>query len=191
MDEDNPNSWIRHNPQDPDITTNITLQLTLTERDKKLWDIMDKATYVFLHEDQRILFSHPCARSHRYATISAMAGRSSDVDYWHKNKNGPGSWKKGVPAPQCDIRIPGIVHEASTLYMGGSDFQKENVTRKANSYPVVDASYRPYGCKNVYVTGAALFPTAGSWNPVLVIAGYAQDLAAKIVEKRMRIWSRL
>ena len=30
----------------------------------------------------------------------------------------------------------------------------------------VDRTYRPYGLEkgNVYVTGAGLFPTAGSWN---------------------------
>jgi hypothetical protein len=32
----------------------------------------------------------------------------------------------------------------------------------------VDKSYRPWGLEkgNVYVTGAGLFPTAGSWNRV-------------------------
>lgn len=33
----------------------------------------------------------------------------------------------------------------------------------------VDKTYRPFGLEkgNVYVTGAGLFPTAGSWNRVL------------------------
>lgn len=33
----------------------------------------------------------------------------------------------------------------------------------------VDKTYRPYGLEkgNVYVTGAGLFPTAGSWNRML------------------------
>jgi choline dehydrogenase-like flavoprotein len=30
------------------------------------------------------------------------------------------------------------------------------------------------------VTGAALFPTAGSWNPTLTICGFAQDLARRL-----------
>lgn len=138
------------------------------------------------------MYTHLCVRLNRYTAISIMAGiRSADVDYWHKNKNGPGSWKKGVPAPQNDIHIPGIVHEASTLYMGGPDFQARNATRGESSRPSVDASYQLYGCKNVYVAGAALFPTAGSWNPVLAICGYAQDLATKIVEKPRRVWSKL
>ena len=34
-----------------------------------------------------------------------------------------------------------------------------------------------------FVTGAALFPTAGSWNPTLTMCGYAQDLARKLHPK--------
>ena len=36
----------------------------------------------------------------------------------------------------------------------------------------VNKTYRPYGLEtgNVYVTGAALFPTAGSWNRVSILS---------------------
>jgi len=164
-DEDNPNSWVRHNVGDPDITSNVVLQFTLTEKDKKLWNIMDKATY---------------------DVVSVLAGSSSaDVEYWDNSRDGSGSWQKGKPA-QHDIRTPGIVHEASTLYMGELDLGGGcNVKRDFGPQPAVDASYRSYGCKNVYVTGSALFPTAGSWNPVLTICGYAQDLATKIVNNTL------
>jgi hypothetical protein len=35
-----------------------------------------------------------------------------------------------------------------------------------------------------HVTGGALFPSAGSWNPTLTMCGFAQDLARKIVPKK-------
>ena len=46
LDEHNPNSWVRRNAQDPDVTTNVKVQLTLTDVDHKLWDTMDNATSV-------------------------------------------------------------------------------------------------------------------------------------------------
>lgn len=45
-------------------------------------------------------------------------------------------------------------------------------------------SFSPYGIENVHVTGAALFPTAGSWNPTMTMCGYAQDLAYKLHEMK-------
>ena len=54
------------------------------------------------------------------------------------------------------VRVPGIVHEACSLYM--SDNLEED------THASVDSSYRPRGCDGVYVTGAAIFPTSGSWN---------------------------
>jgi hypothetical protein len=40
----NEHSWIKPNRQDPDITTNIKLQVMLDDTDKQLWDVMDEAT---------------------------------------------------------------------------------------------------------------------------------------------------
>jgi choline dehydrogenase-like flavoprotein len=122
---------------------------------------------------------------YRYDAISVIAGGSSaNVEYW-RNSAVLGDWEKEKP-PQTAISTPGIIHEASTLYMGDSD-KWEEVKPNSGSYPAVDSSYKPYGCKNVYVTGSALFPTAGSWNPTLTICGYTQDLAARIVKNRTRI----
>ena len=74
--------------------------------------------------------------------------------------------------------------------------------------PSVDKTYRPYGLEkgNVYVTGAGLFPTAGSWNrmlhlsittpaPILIritlatptIVGFAQHLAKTLVMPPKRV----
>ena len=95
-----------------------------------------------------------------------------NLEYWHDDGTGSGDgiWKKERPA-QKEIRIPGVVHEASTLYVG----------KESEPGACLDESYRPFGCKNVYVTGGAILPTAGSWNPTLTLCGYAQDLAKKIV----------
>ncbi|THG95684.1 hypothetical protein EW026_g6015 [Hermanssonia centrifuga] len=155
LDEENRDSWLRRNPQDPDLTTNVKLQITLSEKDHSLWDIMDHAT-------QTDLFS--------YDAIAAMADDEvRNLQYWH-NSSG---WSSRKP-PVSEIRVPGIVHEGSTLYMGP----------QGDPAAAVDDRYRPYGCQNVYVTGAALFPAAGSWNPTLTMCGFAQDLARKLVPKR-------
>ncbi|THU79690.1 FAD/NAD(P)-binding domain-containing protein [Dendrothele bispora CBS 962.96] len=155
LDENNTNSWVKRNPQDPDVTTNVKLQVTLTDVDRNLWDVMDKATFDAIEV---------IARS-----------EAANLEYWHDNSSGDGSgtWKKTKPDSKQN-RVPGVVHEASTLYMGP----------KADSHAAVDEMYRPYGCENVYVTGGAIFPTAGSWNPTLTMCGYAQDLASKIVHPK-------
>ncbi|KDQ11216.1 hypothetical protein BOTBODRAFT_35520 [Botryobasidium botryosum FD-172 SS1] len=152
--EHNPNSWVRRNPQDPDPTTNVQVQLTLAKEDRELWDTMDDATY---------------------HAIKVMAGEEAGtLEYWHPyDTAGNGAWKSEQPN-QADIRIPGAVHEASTLFVGPESERQASV----------DKDYKPFGTENVYVTGAALFPSAGSWNPTLTMCGYAQDLATKIVPKR-------
>jgi len=133
-----------NNTKDP--TTNITLQFTLSDDDRKLWDVMDQATY---------------------QSIETMSGQSN-IEYWDTSTQG---WIEEKPAVDS-IRIPGIVHEASTAYVG----------KKSNGGSL-DSWYRPHGVKNVFVTGGALFPTAGSWNPTLTMCGFAQDLARKLHPK--------
>ncbi|KAJ7853011.1 hypothetical protein B0H14DRAFT_3108503 [Mycena olivaceomarginata] len=155
LDENNPESWVRRNPQDPDVTTNVKLQVTLTQVDRDLWDVMDQATF---------------------EAIEVMAdSEAHQLEYWHEDESGTGTgtWNKMRPETK-EIRIPGVVHEASTLYMGP----------KSDPHAALDEHYRPHGCKNVYVTGGAIFPTAGSWNPTLTMCGYAQDLARKIVQPK-------
>jgi len=142
--ENNPNNFLRPDPKNPDLTTNVLLQYTLTDDDKKLWDVMDQATY---------------------KTIEAMSGGSRALEYWDDDLQG---WTKEHPAVK-NIRIPGIVHEASTSYVGD----------QANGGSL-DELYRPHGLKNLFVTGAGILPTAGSWNPTMTICGYAQDLARRL-----------
>ncbi|KAM0418762.1 hypothetical protein ACHAPT_012272 [Fusarium lateritium] len=136
-----------------DTSCNVTLQYTLNDKDRALWDVMDTATY---------------------DTIKAMSGgdeSESSIEYWDEAKHG---WFKAKPAVDT-IRIPGVVHEASTCFVGPKDAGGS-----------LDDHYRPHGIENVFVTGAALFPTAGSWNPTLTMCGYAQDLAHKLHEMKIK-----
>ncbi|KAM3452931.1 hypothetical protein MY3296_004200 [Beauveria thailandica] len=144
--ENNAQNYVKLN-KGTDPTCNVTLQYTLTPDDHACWDVMDTATY---------------------ATIQEMAGgdkHASSIEWWDEEAHG---WKKTKPKVNT-IRIPGVVHESSTCFMGP----------KASGGSV-DELYRPHGIENVHVTGAALFPTAGSWNPTMTMCGYVQDLAEKL-----------
>ncbi|KAH7887270.1 hypothetical protein F5I97DRAFT_1925721 [Phlebopus sp. FC_14] len=148
LEENNPNSLITP-LDDPDLTTNIRLQILPSDNDLKLQTLMDQATY---------------------DAVKVMAG-SQPIQYWNSALAKPG-WQTAQP-PASAIHPPGIVHEASTLHMS------DDLSGDAKA--AVGPDYKPKGCGNVYVTGGALFPSAGSWNPTLTMCGYAQDLAAKLV----------
>ncbi|CAE6362802.1 unnamed protein product [Rhizoctonia solani] len=153
LSEHNKESFFRLNPNDTtgDPTANCVLQVVLDKKDEKLWDTMDKATF---------------------KAIEIMAGKG-DIEWWHQPKGKPPpeqvGWKKERPGKET-IRMEGIVHEAGLLPMG----------EDSDPNACVDRNYKLKGVSNVYVTGGALFPTSGSWNPTLTMCGYAQDLAKKL-----------
>ncbi|CAE6531256.1 unnamed protein product [Rhizoctonia solani] len=155
LSEGNDKSFFRLNPNNStkDPTANCVLQVIMDEKDYKLWDVMDKATY---------------------EAIEVMAGNGNEVEWWHQPKGDSSAtktgWKKTRPGNDT-IRMEGIVHEAGLLPVG-DDPNDPNAC--------VDSNYKLKGVSNVYVTGAALFPTSGSWNPTLTMCGYAQDLAKKL-----------
>ncbi|KAF7437535.1 hypothetical protein PC9H_004377 [Pleurotus ostreatus] len=111
-----------------------------------------------------------------FKAIEVLAGErhTDDIEWWHEPKGaGSGEWKAYRPGNDT-IRMDGIVHEASLLPLGdGED-------------ACVDNNYKLKGVNNVYLTGGALFPTAGSWNPTLTMCGFAQDLAIKLTPKENR-----
>lgn len=148
----NDRSWVRQNDSD-DPTTNIDLQLILSQREQSLWDLLDDATY---------------------QTLEAVTGKAKDgrapLEYWVEDADGNGSWTTERPSAE-EIRQTIIVHEASMLWMGNDP-----------ATSVVDFNYRPHGVHNVYVTGGGLFPTSGSWNPTLTMCGLAQDLADRLTQ---------
>jgi len=133
-----------------DPTTNVTLQLQPGPMEMALWDLMDDAA---------------CR------TVEALAQRSADapsaIEYWIDE--GPSGYWHSARVPGRQVRAHLIVDEASPLWIGEDP-----------SSSVVGLDYRPHGVRNVYVTGAALFPTAGSWNPTLAVCGLAQDLADRL-----------
>lgn len=108
-----------------------------------------------------------------FDAIEVMAGKGQEIEWWHQPKpaDKPGVWERSRPGVET-IRMEGIVHEASTLPMGD------------DRNCCVDSNYKVKGVSNVYVTGGALFPTSGSWNPTLTMCGYAQDLAIRLTPKR-------
>jgi choline dehydrogenase-like flavoprotein len=86
------------------------------------------------------------------------------VEYWHANGTSV-SWEHKRPSRE-QMRGSALFHEASTLWIGNEDYSS-----------VVGLDYRPHGVKNVFITGGALWPSAGSWNPTLSMVGLAQHLA--------------
>jgi choline dehydrogenase-like flavoprotein len=144
LDYRNENNWFRKT-EDGDPTTGMLLQVVENENDLSVWDAMDEATFEMLEK-----------------VLSPKGARR--VEYWHAAPNGSGTWVAERPSVE-QIRVPGLVHEGSTLWIGEEDDA------------VVGLDYRPRGVKNVYVTGGALWPTGASWNPTMVMVAFAQHLA--------------
>jgi hypothetical protein len=96
-----------------------------------------------------------------YDIIAAIAGAQADkLEYWHDSQK-PAEARWGTTKPEPDmVHVPGVVHEASTLMLSDDHFDVKNQGQKAS----VDKEYRAAGLGNVFVTGGAIFPTAGSWN---------------------------
>ena len=116
-------------------------------------------------------------------------GKDGQIEYWHDAKEekvsinhqhdrryvlaGAG-WKQERPPAEM-VRVPGLVHETSTLYMS-DDLEND-------PHASVDSQYRPRQCTNVYVTGGAIFPTSGSWNRewlVLVCGDHSLTLVQRL-----------
>ena len=90
------------------------------------------------------------------------------LEYWHKSDK---SWRKDYP-PLGQIRNTFLVHDASTMWIGS----------RGDTEAPVGLDYRLQGVNNVYITGGALWPTGGSWNPVLTIVAMAMHLADTLYE---------
>lgn len=148
LDYQNPENWLKRDGE-ADPTTNVMLQVLANDTDRETWDTMDAGTFQMLE--------------------LAMSPKGPQrVQYWHGAPDA-GDWQSTRP-PADQIRVPALVHEGSTLWIG------------ADSSAVVATDYRPYGTNNVYVTGAGLWPTSGSWNPTLTMVALAQNLADRLCD---------
>ena len=146
LDHKNQQNWFQlgDNCESGDITSNCKLQVVTNINDNTLWNTMDESTFQLLEK-----------------VVPLQEG----LEYWHKD----GGWKASRPAPKL-YRHDGLVHEASTMWIGGDD----------DTEAPVGLDYRLRGIDNVYITGASLWPRGGSWNPVGTIVSMAMHLADKI-----------
>ncbi|CAF1323642.1 unnamed protein product [Adineta steineri] len=96
----------------------------------------------------------------------SCSANGDDLEYWHATDK---KWKKDPP-PSDQIRNKNLVHDASTMWIGDNE----------DTEAPVGLDYRLKGVNNVYLTGGALWPTGGSWNPVLTIVAMAMHLADTI-----------
>ena len=88
------------------------------------------------------------------------------AQYWSKEKN---DWDQTGKRPSpAETRYSGLVHEASTMWIGNDETAP------------VDLNYRFRSVDNVYLTGGALWPTGASWSPTCAMSGLAMDLADKL-----------
>ena len=141
------------------ITENMIVQIIENQTDLKLWDTMDNATFTMLEE---MLIDHKDNKNNN------IKGKD-EIQYWHVNK-----WVKGKRPTKKMIRVPGVVHESSCMHIGDSTDKKS----------IVDTNYKLRTVRNTYVTGAALWPRGGSWNPTLTMCAMAQDCADKLSNKK-------
>ena len=149
LDHNNRSNWFRlnkdlkDNVDEVDKTTNVCLQFVLNEKDRELQDVMDASIY---------------------HVLEALSQLSGGLEYLHNNDRG-GEWRRERPSDS--IRTPHLVHESSTMWIGGVDSP-------------VGLDYRPRGIDNVYITGGSLWPTGGSWNPTGAMVALATHLADQI-----------
>ncbi|WP_322048833.1 GMC oxidoreductase [Paraburkholderia sp. J67] len=101
--------------------------------------------------------------------ILEKALSSGRIEYWHGSPD-DGKWTTARPSVD-ERRVPALVHESSTLHLG------------TDASAPVDLDYRLKASSNVYVTGGALWPQGGSWNPTMTMVALAQDLADKLSKK--------
>ena len=150
LDHKNEQNWfqIDNSSNGEDVACNCQLQVVANATDNALWDSMDESAFQLLE---------------------LVVPLQNGLEYLHED----GTWKASRPSPkQC--RHDGLVHEASTMWIGDDD----------DTTAPVGLDYRLRGIDNVYITGASLWPRGGSWNPVGTIVSMAMHLADKICKRQ-------
>lgn len=98
--------------------------------------------------------------------MSLFPTDESKLEFWHEDNQ---SWSKNRPSSES-MRKRVLVHDASTMWIGDDN----------DLDAPVGSDYCLRGINNVYITGAALWPTGGSCNPVVTITAMAMHLADKL-----------
>lgn len=149
LDHKNDQNWFQLDDSNgEDITSNCKLQVVPNGTDDALWNTMDECTFQLLEN---------------------IVSLEDGLRYWHSDNESSGCWKATRPSP-TQLRHDGLVHEASTMWIGGDD----------DTTSPVGLDYRLRGIENVYITGASLWPRGGSWNPVGTIVSMAMHLAEQL-----------
>lgn len=139
------------------------VNLNASAKDMELWDAMDKASDDLAHVfGGGLEFEVFTPQGIKKAKPASSGQPRTDLKtlLFYTPKNDPNPANKG--------RRDGLGtthHEAGTLRMG--DNASDSVT---------DVNCKFYGVKNTYVAGPALFPTAGSPNPMLTGIALARRL---------------
>ena len=95
--------------------------------------------------------------------LSSPSGNVNDLEYWYEQEQ---TWRKEAPSSKY-VRKQLLVHDASTMWIGDN----------SDLAAPVGLDYCLRGVNNVFITGGALWPTGGSWNPVLTITAMSMHLA--------------
>lgn len=73
--------------------------------------------------------------------------------------------------------------EVNTLHQLKEDEKQFNYIVIGSGFCTLGFVERVLKVENVYITGASLWPTGGSWNPTLTMVALAQDLADNLTEQ--------
>ena len=114
--------------------------------------------------DKELRTAMDAAAQELVAKVLSADQKKDRIRYWKpgESKN-PGSWQKEPPA---DRMKNVLVHESGTLWMG-----------QDRDHSITDLNCRLHTVDNVYVGGAATFPSSGSWNPTLTAVALGRRLA--------------
>ena len=144
-------------------------QFNLTDNNNNPYVVIEGELRIHLNEQDRQLWDLMDSVTFKVMNILTSSANSDALEYWYEMEK---TWKKDAPSSQ-QIRKKFLVHDASTIWIGDS---------KDTQAPV-DPDYRLRGVDNVFITGGALWPTGGSWNPVVTIVAMAMHLADTIYSK--------
>jgi len=150
LNHKNKQSWFRENGGDSNVTTNSILQVQSNSE-------TDQETWATM--DQAM-----------FDIIELLRNENDGkIDYWIRATPDGDNWRWTEEKPNTQERRKNVaVHESSTMYIG-----------KEDNAPV-DLDYKLRGTTNVYVTGGALWPTGGSWNPCLTMVALTMDLIERL-----------